>query len=156
MIEAEVAELLESPCSLIVGTVDTDGLPDATRGRGLEVLQGGTRIRLLLAENAAASLGNLATTGRIALTATHFSTLVSVQLKGRSLSVEPATVDDRLRFDRFCAGCVQTIAEIDGAPEETVWRFEPPGIVACTVEVEELYDQTPGPAAGALVAPVAP
>ena len=53
VIEAEVAELLESPCSLIVGTVDADGLPDATRGWGVEVLAGGTQVRVLLAANAA-------------------------------------------------------------------------------------------------------
>ena len=31
MIGSELAELLESPCSLIVGTVDADGPPDAGR-----------------------------------------------------------------------------------------------------------------------------
>jgi hypothetical protein len=32
-------------------------------------------------------------------------------------------------------------------------RFAPVGTVACTVEVHERFDQTPGPSAGARVGP---
>ncbi|HUP71885.1 MAG TPA: hypothetical protein VM282_02445 [Acidimicrobiales bacterium] len=75
MIEPDIIELMESPCSLIVGSVDADGLSDATRGWGLHVEDGGTRVRLLLSANAAVTLANLGSTRRIALTATHFLTL---------------------------------------------------------------------------------
>ena len=47
MIGPELAALLESPCSLIVGTVDADGLPDASRAWGLEVLDD-RHLRVLL------------------------------------------------------------------------------------------------------------
>jgi hypothetical protein len=153
VIEPEVVELLESPCAMIVGTVDRDGLPDATRGWGLEVL-GPTEARVLLSANAVATLENLRTTGLIALTVTHFLTLVSVQLKGRAVAVEPAGAEDRIRFDRFCAGCVEALHTIDGTPEELIWRLLPPGIVACVMTVESVFDQTPGPAAGFKLAPV--
>jgi hypothetical protein len=153
VLETDQVVLLESPCSLIVGTVDASGLPDATRGWGLEVLPGGERVRLLLSSNASTSHDNLRDTGAIALTATHFSTLVSVQLKGKAIGVEPATAEDRIRFDRFCAGCVHDLHELDGTPEESIWRIAPPGIVACVFTIEEVFDQTPGPAAGARLAP---
>lgn len=154
MIESEVAEQLESPCSLLVGSVSANGLPEATRGWGVEVL-GPDRVRVLLTANAARTLANIADGGAMALTTTHFMTLVSWQLKGRATTVEPATAADRIRFDTFCAGCVQIIAEIEGTPAEIVSRMVPPGIVACELVVDQIFDQTPGPEAGVRVAPVA-
>ncbi len=138
---------------MIVGTVDADGLPDATRGWGLEVT-GPCEVRVLLSSSAATSLENLATTGAFALTVTHFTTFVSYQLKGRAIRTDAATAEDRIRFDTFCAGCVRAIHEADGSPEELIWRLLPPGIVACIVTVDSVFDQTPGPAAGAKLAPV--
>jgi hypothetical protein len=148
VIEPDIVELMQSPCSLIVGTVDTDGLPDATRGWGVQVEDGGTQVRLLLAASAAVTLRNLHTTGRIALTATNFLTLDSVQVKGVALAVEEATEADRARFEQFCAGCVRTLHEIDDTPEPTIWRMVPSGVMACVMTADELFDQTPGPGAG--------
>jgi len=153
VIEPEAAELLESPCAMIVGTVDGDGLPDATRGWGFEVL-GPDHARVLLSSNATATLENLRTTGVIALTVTHFATLVSYQLKGRASAIDPASAEDRIRFDRFCAGCVHALHEAHGTPVEMIERLKPPGIVAVVMTVDSVFDQTPGPAAGAKLAPV--
>jgi hypothetical protein len=154
LIEPDVQAFLESPCSQIVATVDADGLPEASRGWAVDVLPGGRQLRLLLASTEAVTLANVAATGVIALTATHFQTLSSVQIKGRVTAVEPRTAADRIRFEAFCAGCVHAIAELDGTPEELVWRMAPLDVVACRVEVAEVYDQTPGPVAGSRLAPV--
>ncbi|MEO8695747.1 MAG: pyridoxamine 5'-phosphate oxidase family protein [Acidimicrobiales bacterium] len=148
MIDPDSVELMESPCSLIVGTVDAHGLPDATRAWGVQVLEGGTQLRLLLATNARISAANLGSTGRIALTATHFRTLRSVQVKGIARVVEAATDADRALFHDFCAKCVRTLHEIDDTPEAIIWRFAPSGVVACVMTVDEIFDQTPGPEAG--------
>jgi hypothetical protein len=153
VIEAGKRELLESPCALIVATVDADGLPDGTRGWGLQVLPDGEHVRVLLSSNASRSLDNLGTTGAIAITATHFVTLESVQLKGRLVALEPATDDDRRRFERFCTEAFEEIANVEGTPATIVARMRPPGVVAATVTVESVFDQTPGPAAGARLAP---
>ena len=148
MVEPDIVELIESPCAQIVGTVDADGLPDATRGWGAQVLDDGTKIRLLLAANAATSIRNLRSTRRIAFTATHFLTLHSVQVKGIALTVDEATETDRGRYEEFCAGCVRMLEEMDGTPESLSRRFVPSGIVVCVLTVDELFDQTPGPGAG--------
>ncbi len=153
MIEAEVAEQLESPCSLLVGTVDSSGVPEATRGWGVEVIAP-DRLRVLLSSNADCTFANLAGGGRVALTATHFLTHVSWQLKGRGAVVGPPTATDRIRYDAFCAGCVRILHENEGTPEEIIERLLPPGIVACEMVVEQVFDQTPGPEAGACIAPV--
>lgn len=154
MIEPEVAELLESPCALIVGTVDASGMPDATRGWGLRVEPDGAHVRLLLSSNAAVTLANLGTTARLALTATDVATLYSVQIKGRASNVEAPTGEDIDRFERFCVEVVHRIAEVTGENTEIIVRLKPPGVIACTVRVDEVFDQTPGPSAGACLAPV--
>jgi hypothetical protein len=153
VIEPEVVAQLESPCSLLVGSVSSDGVPDATRGWGVEVL-GPDRLRVLLSDNADRTLANLAGGGRIALTTTSFVTLVSWQLKGRAVAIGPITPADRIRYDAFCAGCVGILHEIEDAPEEIIWRLVPPGVVVCEMVVEQVFDQTPGPHAGTRVAPV--
>lgn len=154
MIEPDVAAQLESPSSLLVASVSRDGVPDATRAWGIHVL-GPDRVRVLLAANAERTLANVAGGGRMALTTTHFVTLVSWQLKGRVVSVGPATADDRIRHDEFCAGCVRILHDLEGTAEEVIWRLVPAGIVACELLVEQVFDQTPGPQAGARVAPLA-
>jgi hypothetical protein len=153
VIEPEVAELLESPCSLLVATVSPDRVPEATRGWSV-VLHGPDRVRVLLADNATRTLDHLAGGGRMALTTTHFVTLVSWQLKGNATTIEPATADDRIRFDAFCAGCIDILHRTEGTAEQVIRRLVPPGIVACEMAVEQVYDQTPGPEAGARIAPV--
>jgi hypothetical protein len=152
LIQPEVAELLESPCSLLVGTVASDGCPDAVRAWGL-VLLAPDRVRLLLSANAERTIANLAGGGRMALTATDFVTMTSWQLKGRAATVEPATAADRIRFDAFCAGCLAILAPLHAVPEERIARMMPADVVACELVVEQVFDQTPGPGAGARVAP---
>ncbi len=152
MIGPELAELLESPCSLIVGTVDADRLPDASRAWGIEVLDD-RRLRMLLSTQAPVTRRNVEQGGAVALTATNFFTFESMQLKGRATSVEDATPADHIRFDRYCAGAARAIAETDGTPEELVMRFMTAGVYACVVNVESVFDQTPGRTAGTQLAP---
>jgi len=154
VIDGEVRDLLESSNSQIVATVDETGLPEATRAWAIDVVPGGRELRLLLSTTASRTLANLATTGRIALTVTHFATLESVQVKGRVVTVDVRTSADHIRFEEFCAGCTRALNELEGTPEAVIGRMKPVDVVACVMTVDEVYDQTPGPAAGARVAPV--
>lgn len=154
MIGSELAAFLESPCSLIVGTVDGDGLPDASRAWGIEVLDD-RHLRVLLSMQAPVTQRNVEQGGAIALTATHFLTFESVQVKGRATAVEAATATDRIRFERYCAGATRAIAESDGTPEELVARFITADVYACHMTVDSVYDQTPGRSAGTQLAPEA-
>ena len=136
LIDAELRAFVESPCSLIVGTVDDGGLPDATRAWGAEVQADGRQLRLLVATNADVSLANLRANGRIALTATNFVTNDSTQLKGCVTTVEERTSADQIRFEAYCARCIQVLIEVDRAPAELVGRMIPPGVVACVMTVD--------------------
>lgn len=149
MIEPAVAALLESGCATFVGTVDGDGNPAAAHAVGARVLAGGTQLRVILNAEETQVLDNLRDTGVVALGATDVPTLRSVQVKGRAVLVEPVTVDDRLRTDAYIAAYFEAINQTDGSSIELLHRLVPRDFVALVMTVEELYDQTPGPQAGA-------
>jgi hypothetical protein len=148
MIQGEVAALLQSPCSLIVGTVDASGLPAATRGMGLELLDGGARVRLILSDAATIAIENLRTTRRIALTGTEVATLVSFQVKGHAQSVDEGTKADAEFVNAYLDRFFQAVHDADGSEIAKLERLRPHGHVAVVFDVEEIYDQTPGPNAG--------
>jgi hypothetical protein len=148
MIQGEVAALLQSPCSLIVGTVDASGLPAAARGMGLEVLDDGRRVRLLLSDAATIAIDNLRTTRRIALTGTEVATLVSYQVKGHAQSVEAGTEADARFANAYLDRFFRAVHDADGSEIAMLERLRPHGHVAVVFDVEEIYDQTPGPNAG--------
>ncbi len=153
MFDDETTAFLESGSALLVGTVSPDGEPHASRGWGLDVTSAGdpTRVRVLLDVDDTTGLEHAAAGGAIAVTAASVRTLRSVQLKGRSLGLEPATPDDAARAQRYLDELFTDVHETDGTALAVLARFAPRGVVACAVEVGERFDQTPGPGAGARV-----
>ena len=150
MFDAATTKFLESGNALIVATVSPDGEPQATRGWGLTVRPGDRReVRLLLSTADEATLGHARAGGAIAVTGADVRTLRSVQLKGRAVSVEPATDDDRARALRYKDAFFTAVIETDGAFHEQIARLEPYDYVACTIAVDDVFNQTPGPGAGA-------
>ena len=151
MLSGDVQTLLEGGSSLIVGTVDDDGMPFAGRAWGVQVLAAGPRprLRMLLDADDDVTRAHAAAGRAIAITAANVRTLVSVQVKGRVLSVEAApTGDDRARHAEFVSSFFGAINESDGTDRSLLDRFAPFDVIPCTVEVDEVYDQTPGPTAG--------
>jgi hypothetical protein len=145
-----LSTFLQGGCALIVGTVNDAREPHATRGWGLEVVGGvGRVIRLLLDASDVRCIDDLSSVGLVAVTGADVRTLRSVQVKGRALGIEPSSADDRRRARRFCVAFFLDIVETDGTPIELLERLVPAEYVVCAVEVDELYDQTPGPGAGA-------
>ena len=150
MIDTETQAHLESGSALIIGTVGADGRPHATRGWGLDVVDAARGVvRVLLAADDADVGDHVATTGRIAITGSDVATLATIQAKGRVQVVEPATAADRRRAARYCDAMFGAIGEVDGTPRELLERLVPTGYLACVVELDEWFDQTPGPRAGA-------
>jgi hypothetical protein len=142
---------LESGCALIVGTVGPDGAPHAGRAWGLTLVDLGppARGRLLLDTDDERMLANVASGTAIAVTATSVTTLRSMQLKGRALGPEVASADDDAAATRYFERFFDDVHETDGVAWEVFRTMIPSGYVACLVEVDEVYDQTPGPGAGA-------
>ena len=148
---------LESGCGLIVGTVAADGQPYATRAWGLTVLSGDrATVRLLLDADDITAIANLSATGAIAVTAVDVPTLRSIQLKGRFLRFEDGTDADRDRAARFCEAFFTTIGQTEGTDRVLLDRLIPAGYQAGIVEVDEWFNQTPGPAAGEAIVAATP
>jgi len=156
-IEGEAAEVLAGRYGLVAGFVDGEGVPYATRAFGLTVLEDGPlRLRLVLPLDDGLPLEAGEAGGPVAVTATDLLTLRSVQLKGQAGPVEPATADDRAVVARFCDSFFSALVEIDGFDRRLLERVVPTDFLVCTIAVNELYDQTPGPGAGAAIHGAAP
>ena len=148
--EGPAAQILKEPYALIVGLVGTDSHPYATRGWGLTVPPGSlARLRLVLSSDDAPQLNADRETHLVSVTAANPRTLRSVQFKGRAGPAEATTTADRDAVARFCESFFGVVQEVEGTDRTLLERLVPRDFVACTVAVESLYDQAPGPGAGA-------
>src|SRR4051812_6786460 len=105
LLDEEVIALLESGCALIVGLVTASGVPHATRGWGLDLIDRGTRARLLLVSSEIPALGfppGAEIRSMIAVTGCNVRSLRSVQLKGPLERVEAAEPRDCRRMEAYC------------------------------------------------------
>lgn len=150
VIEGAVAQLLAGRYALIIAIIGQDGRPYATRGWGLTVLPGrSVQVRLVLGSDDAPHLQEEHGSRPIALTAADPRTLRAVQFKGRAGPMEIATADDRAVVDLFCESFFSVVEELEGTDRRLLERMVPNDFVGCTVVIDEMYDQTPGPGAGA-------
>jgi CBS domain-containing protein len=153
---AETTAFLEGGCALVIGSVGADGEPTASRAWGLTVLsRDGGECRLLLDAAAEKFVGILTETDVIAVTAADVPTLRSVQLKGVVTAIETATDADRDRAAQYTRAFFDDIANTDGTELTILEHMRPHGFLACLTRFDEIYDQTPGPAAGAAIGHVA-
>jgi hypothetical protein len=150
LIDPATVEFLESGCSLLVGTATPDGEPVAARGWGCRVVDAGPlRLRVLLGEDDVRGIEHARVGDLVAVTATSLRTLRSVQLKGSLAAIEAATPDDDALGARYRALFFGDAAATDGRDPGLLERMTPGAHVTWSVEVREVYDQTPGPTAGA-------
>jgi len=153
MITAETEAFLHTGCALIIGTTTVDGDPYASRGWGMAVVDAERGLmRLVLMADDLAVLGRDGATPALAVTAADVRTLRSIQLKGRVMALEAAEADDLDRADRYADAFFDDIEATDGTSRHLLERLRPGRYAACVFQVEELYDQTPGPSAGAPMA----
>lgn len=147
MIEPELAEFLEGDTAQYVGTADADRVPAATRGWGIRCTSDGT-VRILVT-NDPVTIANLRNTRRVAFIAGDVDTNRTVQLKGTAVAVEdliPSDLEVRDRYRELFLVAVSAIGNMPG--DDDFWPYD---LVAVTVAVDALFDQSPGQNAGARV-----
>lgn len=150
-LDPDLVPFLESGCALVLGSVGPDGRPFASRGWGLDVLDADAgRIRVLVVADERPAAGTV-----LAVTGTSVVTLRSMQMKGAVVEIEPTITDADLdRSARYRDEFLGDIVGSDGTPIELLSRMLPVGpLAAVQVVVDELFDQTPGPGAGASIRP---
>jgi hypothetical protein len=147
----DVVALLESGCSTFIGAVEPDGAPVASHCMGVQVVDDGTHLRVMVNGEEEHAIAALQATGVVALGATDVYTLRSIQVKGRAVRVEPVTADDRVRTDRYIAEFLHAIHETDGTEHDLAKRAVPRKLVALVMTIAEVFEQTPGPQAGTVL-----
>jgi hypothetical protein len=150
VVATELESMLEDGASLAVGTVDRDGAPRVTRGWALS-FDGPGRVRVAVSADDPVLVSNL-DAGLVSVTAANVRTFHSIQLKGRVECVEPPDDDDLDRFRQQTACLFDAIHVTDGNPLELLRRNLPHDIVVIEFEIDDTFDQTPGPEAGASLA----
>ena len=145
----ELAALSEAGAGFVVGTVAPDGTPCATRAWSAEVIDDDQRrVRFMVSADEAVVIENLQGAG-VCLTAAHVATFRSVQWKGQVVAIEPPTANDLAIAEAHTTRFFDAVNRIDGTPFELLDRMRPIEVLAVEMIVDEIYDQTPGPGAGA-------
>ncbi len=148
---------LHGGCSLLVGSVSADGRPHAGRGWGLTVVdRERVHVRLLVNANDTTTVANLQPGAAVAICTADVETLRSLQVKGRVLAVEQADAADLAKQQQYTADFTGDIHRTDGEPMEMLRRWADCPVIACVIALDDAFDQTPGPSAGARLEATAP
>lgn len=161
MSELELPELdealLEVGSALVVGTVSSAGEPRASRASSWRLVDAaGRRVRMAISADDPTVVDNLMPRADrpdppVAVTGADVATLRSVQLKGRVVAMGDPDAGDLVSIERHLDVFTRKIEATDGHPREIVRRFLPRAYVMVELVVDEAYDQTPGPGAGAVL-----
>jgi predicted pyridoxine 5'-phosphate oxidase superfamily flavin-nucleotide-binding protein len=147
-LDAELAAFLASPVMIIIGTSDDSGRPEIARAVGARIDPDRGVVELVVsAWQWPATIADLRTRGRIAVTFARPSDYVSYQLKGAA-RIRPAGADDLELAARYMESIVEVLAGLGldrrlAAP----WITDREAVVA-RIEVQSVYVQTPGVRAG--------
>ncbi|HET7574705.1 MAG TPA: hypothetical protein VFJ99_06270 [Solirubrobacterales bacterium] len=146
-IDPALAGFLTSGVAIMAATRDGDLQPEIARGWGPGPSADGARLDLcLIAPSGSATRANLEANVSIAVNCTRPSTYRAVQIKGRVTEVRAPTEDDLARAAEHAEAFTADTAKV-GSPAPSAFYIGAVDL-AVTLEVDELYDQTPGPAAG--------
>lgn len=144
----EVVEFMASGVDVYVATRDAELEPEAVLAMGIRAHDDRKRVTVYIpAPFAGPTRKNLEHNGQVAITLERPGDALAVQLKGRSLGIKPSDDIDRERQLVFRSALVEQLA-VAGVPRATTRRLVWWPSVAVEVEVDSIFQQTPGPKAG--------
>ncbi len=134
--------------SILVGAVDGEGVPSCCRGMAL-VPHDDRRMATVYVPLATSRdiVAAAASTRRIAVVASQPVEHTSVQLKGTVKNLRLADESEAALVDQRLAAFADVLARI-GTPRQIARSFNHWPAFAIEFEVEETFEQTPGPKAG--------
>jgi hypothetical protein len=146
VVDPQASWYLEPGLSILVGTVDSAGRPSCCRG----VAIAGDASRLTVYVPMATSqriLRDVATTRRLAVTASHVVTHRTIQFKGRTGDARIASEAEGALV-QCCFDAFSDLLDKVGVPRRLSGQVAHWPAFAIDLHVEESFDQTPGPHAG--------
>jgi hypothetical protein len=145
---AELVTFAHGGVSLLVGTCSNELAPDCVRGMGLRLWPDASHMTVLLpAATAQASIANLRTNPRLAVTVSHIPSHRTMQLKGPVIAIRDGDQADRELAVRYRQLLAEDLAFV-GQPAANTLRLAIWPCHAVDVAIEVVYAQTPGPCAG--------
>ena len=148
MSEGRIQRCLEPGVSVIVGSVDKAGNPACCRGVGLKSTDNlRTATVYVPVASSQETIANVATTRRLAVVTTHPIEHCATQLKGRVSGTRLAR-DDEESFVREHLGSFAGVLHAIGYPPRVTKAVNYWPAFAIELQVEEIYEQSPGPRAG--------
>lgn len=146
---ADLVEFVESGASVLVGTRDARLRPECVRAAGCMVAKDRKTLRLLLPEmTGRRTLVNLEAGSPVAVTFSRIVDHRTMQVKGVSLGVRPADASEHEAVRRYLAAFTESLYFV-GLSRAIVRRMRVEPCVVAAIDVRELFEQTPGPGAGA-------
>jgi hypothetical protein len=148
-IEAAVRELLLAGSATIVATRDRRLRPALTRGWGVQVSADGEQMTLCVGTPPGSAVrANLESNGEIAVTCSRPTSYRTVQVKGTAAIAGAPSADQLAAVEAQVAAFSAEVVQL-GLPAQTGALLLDEDLMAVVVEPREVYDQTPGPGAGA-------
>ncbi len=147
-VDAALIEFLTSGLVLGAATRDDRLVPDVVRPAGVRVEPGGREVTFFVASASAGQmLKNVESNRRVALVLSDPQDNRSVQLKGAVVETRPAREEERPLMDQYRARFARMLEPL-GVPPSFVMRTQVWPAVAVRFRLEQMFLQTPGPAAG--------
>lgn len=149
MIHPALAAFLEQGISIHLGTRDERLQPNGARAAALKVDEDGTHLTVYVASIAVTRLlPDLESNGQAAVVVCRPTDDRSCQVKGEFVSIRPAQADEEAMVTAQWNGFLDELTRV-GIPRAAAegWVFWP--AVAIRLRATALFDQTPGPGAGA-------
>jgi hypothetical protein len=150
VIGPELRARLAEGYAAVAATCDERLRPALARVWGMEVSPDGRQLTFCVeAPPGSRMRANLERGSMVALTATKPTTYRSMQVKGRLRSIREPTVEDLSRAVGQRDAFADNVVPLGIEPARGVRFMREETLFTAVVDVEELYDQTPGPSAGA-------
>ena len=150
MLDSDLVALVHGGVACSVATRDAERRPAFTRGWGPEVSADGRTLRLCVhAPSGSATRANLENNGAIAVGCHQPTTARALQIKGVVVSLREPGAEELEHAERhFVAFSVE--GERVGVSASRLRRIfaAPHDLVSVTLSIDEVFDQTPGAAAG--------
>lgn len=149
VLDEAARELLLAGVATVVATRDDRMRPSLQRGWGLAISEDGREVTVCVSAAPGSRMReNLESNGAVAITCSRPTTYQTVQVKGEVVAIGDLTSEQRAGAEAHADVFSREVEEL-GLPRGTGRRLFDPDLVAVTVAVAVLYDQTPGPGAGA-------
>lgn len=146
-----LAKRLEIAGAVCVGSVDSMGMPSCAYGAALKVTPGSSTVTVYMAvETCQTILADIATNGRLAISTADVTTDATVQLKGKTTRVRMAPESERAFVEARVAVYARGLT-FCGYPESHTRGIVHWPAFAVDMQVEAIFEQTPGPRAGTVL-----